>query len=670
MDAPGLAALLTRLRLGLRHAAQSRTAVPREAGRLLAALAEALERRDTALDPVVEEAALAALELLAQEDLELLAGDGFDVDALGRVGRSVALALRDLPAGPEHPLRRAAWAWLDVARRPPVPRLVAGSDRIESWWPTVLEVIDSSEFTFGRLFAQRVESLGPRTLFRVPARGEAGRLTWHEVSSTVDRVARGLLALLDEAPPGPVAIVSENRYEMAVVDLACLTSGIVNVMIPPGSTEEDVDYVLTESGATVAVVSTEAQLAKVARARGAEGRVAAVVMLDSPPADLPGVVSFPELVARGRLVTMGRLTRARDAVQLSDLATVMYTSGTTGTAEGDPLLAPQHRLQAVRARAGAAGDRRGRRLPLLPAAVPHLRPLLRDVRLRSSGGRPTSSWRAPRSTRWSGDSAASSRRSSSASRRSGSSCTSEIAPQDRPGDGAGRGGAGRDARRRRRAPASWGCRRRATSTPAIFRFFQSQGVELMSGFGMTEATGGITMTPPGQYRDDSLGLPLPGIEAARREDGELPDPRPVRDDRLRRAPEGSGPRRGRLVPHRATSWSATRTATSASSTARRRSTRTSRARRSRPQRIENLFREFESVRPRLPRRRPPRVQHRADLSRTRTATEVDLRRADRRRSASPLPLARLLGQPLPRDPTSGSSTSRCSTATSRRRRAS
>jgi long-subunit acyl-CoA synthetase (AMP-forming)/predicted GNAT family acetyltransferase len=57
--------------------------------------------------------------------------------------------------------------------------------------------------------------------------------------------------------------------------------------------------------------------------------------------------------------------------------------------------------------------------------------------------------------------------------------------------------------------------------PAIFRYFQSQGVELMSGFGMTEATGGITMTPPGAYRDDSLGQALPGIAIQLADDGEL-----------------------------------------------------------------------------------------------------------------------------------------------------
>jgi long-chain acyl-CoA synthetase len=57
--------------------------------------------------------------------------------------------------------------------------------------------------------------------------------------------------------------------------------------------------------------------------------------------------------------------------------------------------------------------------------------------------------------------------------------------------------------------------------PIVFRAFHRAGTELCSGYGMTEATGGITMTPPGEYVDGSIGKPLPGIECRRGDDGEL-----------------------------------------------------------------------------------------------------------------------------------------------------
>ncbi|HEM49455.1 MAG TPA: hypothetical protein ENO27_04505, partial [Caldithrix sp.] len=67
----------------------------------------------------------------------------------------------------------------------------------------------------------------------------------------------------------------------------------------------------------------------------------------------------------------------------------------------------------------------------------------------------------------------------------------------------------------------WGLSAAGYLEPDVFTFFQRNGVELMSGFGMTEATGGITMTPPNQYIENSLGKALPGIELKIADDGEL-----------------------------------------------------------------------------------------------------------------------------------------------------
>ncbi len=58
---------------------------------------------------------------------------------------------------------------------------------------------------------------------------------------------------------------------------------------------------------------------------------------------------------------------------------------------------------------------------------------------------------------------------------------------------------------------NWGLSAAGYLDPGVFRFFNEYGIHLNSGFGMTEATGGITMTPPGKYKDSSVGIPLPGV---------------------------------------------------------------------------------------------------------------------------------------------------------------
>ncbi len=57
----------------------------------------------------------------------------------------------------------------------------------------------------------------------------------------------------------------------------------------------------------------------------------------------------------------------------------------------------------------------------------------------------------------------------------------------------------------------WGLSAAGYLDPKVFEFFSKNGVELCSGFGMTEATGGITMTEPYNYKSGTVGLPLPGI---------------------------------------------------------------------------------------------------------------------------------------------------------------
>ena len=67
----------------------------------------------------------------------------------------------------------------------------------------------------------------------------------------------------------------------------------------------------------------------------------------------------------------------------------------------------------------------------------------------------------------------------------------------------------------------WGLSAAGYLDPDIFLFFQENKIELISGYGMTEATGGITMTPPREYIANSVGRSLPGIELKIEDDGEL-----------------------------------------------------------------------------------------------------------------------------------------------------
>jgi len=67
----------------------------------------------------------------------------------------------------------------------------------------------------------------------------------------------------------------------------------------------------------------------------------------------------------------------------------------------------------------------------------------------------------------------------------------------------------------------WGLSEAGYLNPKIFRFFRKFGIPICSGFCMTEVTGGITMTSPENYVENSIGIHLPGSYTKRSSIGEL-----------------------------------------------------------------------------------------------------------------------------------------------------
>jgi long-chain acyl-CoA synthetase len=133
-----------------------------------------------------------------------------------------------------------------------------------------------------------------------------------------------------------IALLAENRWEWPVVDFATLVLGAVDVPIYPTLIAEQIAALLVDSGARVAVVSTEAQYRKIASIRS-QTPLERIVVMDQV-ADLestPGVIALSSLLqgADASTVDMQPWLRSFD-VKPEDLATLIYTSGTTGEPKG------------------------------------------------------------------------------------------------------------------------------------------------------------------------------------------------------------------------------------------------------------------------------------------------------------------------------------------------
>ncbi len=128
-----------------------------------------------------------------------------------------------------------------------------------------------------------------------------------------------------------VAILSENRPEWAVADFATLLLGGVVVPIYATLTPHQTSYILCDSGARVAVVSTEKQLEKLLSIKD-QTALEHILVMDRIDASI--AVPMRRLMHEGPAQRDPELDAIARAILPEDLASIIYTSGTTGTSKG------------------------------------------------------------------------------------------------------------------------------------------------------------------------------------------------------------------------------------------------------------------------------------------------------------------------------------------------
>jgi long-chain acyl-CoA synthetase len=384
----------------------------------------------------------------------------------------------------------------------------------------------------------------PNTVsFRRKHAGAWRDITAAQFSAEVAAVAKGLVAA-GIKPGDRIGILAANCYEWTLFDFAIWAAGAASVPIYVTSSTEQIEWIMSDSGAVALVVENQALLDKVESVRGSLPDLADVWRIDDGAVDT--------LVAAGKDVSDEEIHHRRAAVKPDDLATLIYTSGTTGRPKGVVLthrnlwasvgnaveyLAPMFK--------GSAGQETSTLLFLPLAHVFGRMVEVGAVLARATLGhwadvktltdnlaefKPTFILSVPYVLEKVYNGARQKAHKDGKGRIFDAAAATAIAYSE----AGGRAGVGLKLKHAlfdrlvfSKLRAALGGRVQyaisggAALGPRLTHFFRGVGITVFEGYGLTESTAASVVNAPGAFKPGTVGKPLPGTAVRIREDGEI-----------------------------------------------------------------------------------------------------------------------------------------------------
>jgi long-chain acyl-CoA synthetase len=183
------------------------------------------------------------------------------------------------------------------------------------------------------LFRNVCEKNPDKIAYRFKEAGEWKLVTWAEYREACKEISKSLMAL-GVGKGEKVNILSWTRLEWVQMDIATVSIGAVIVGIYPTNLADDCAFIINHSDGVVLFVENEDQLDKIDGVRAQLPKLKHVIIIQGESSETKDVMSWKEFIEMGRTITDDEFHTRTEELQPGDVASIVYTSGTTGIPKG------------------------------------------------------------------------------------------------------------------------------------------------------------------------------------------------------------------------------------------------------------------------------------------------------------------------------------------------
>lgn len=408
--------------------------------------------------------------------------------------------------------------------------------------------------TLPSILYESVEAFGNSVCFYQPKGEEWIPFDLDEMRQMSEEIAAGLRDL-GLSPGDRVAFFLESDVYFCLLDMGCLIAGLVSVPIYLTHADDAIEYVIEHSESKCLIVSGREQLDRIAPVVERSPSVRSTVLVDSDnTAALPeGTLHLDDLRRRGRdriSATPGTIKSYLDDITPDTLATIIYTSGTTGVPKGVLLSHENLSFNGLTSFSGMKGYRKGpdgeRALSFLPMTHVFARalhygylaygtPIYFTTSDRLSEAlksvRPTVFLSVPRVIEKVYAKIREKGAVLTGLRRKIFTWSIKVAQEFKPQSSGEHSFSLRRLIADKLVYSKWrealGGRNHyvisggAALSEELSGIFAAAGIQILQGYGLTETSPVIAYNRPHMNRPGTVGVPIPGVEVAIAEDGEI-----------------------------------------------------------------------------------------------------------------------------------------------------